>query len=101
MNPLACSALVYVDAEAVGLGLLVALLAVAHRAVLHRPARPAPALDVLARVCALERVLVAGEVARAVVVAVAADLVAADVGVGGVAAVHRRARAERLVTDHL
>ena len=50
MNQLTCSALVYVDAEAVGLGLLVALLAVAHRTVLHRPARPAPALDVLARV---------------------------------------------------
>ena len=50
MNQLTCPALVDVDAEAVGLGLLVALLAVAHRTVLHRPARPAPALDVLARV---------------------------------------------------
>ena len=50
MNQLTCSALVYVDAEAVGLGLLVALLAVAHRTVLHRPARAAAALDVLAGV---------------------------------------------------
>ena len=85
------SALIDINAKAVSLGLLVAILAVANGPVVHCAAGASATLDVLAGVSALEGVLVAGECIGAVVVGVTAHLVAANVGICGIAAMHRRA----------